>query len=228
MAKKIQKVKGDKIFRLDKPTRFAHWLYVGCYAVLFLTGLLLFADAFDFLAPLFGGFEMAQLLHRIFAVVFVLPIFILILFTPKTFFGWMKEILHLRKDDLAYFPALGKELLGLHAECPPQGFLNGGEKMNSYGVLSLTLVVILSGFVMWFPDAFSITLVQWAYVAHSGGMALLTAAATIHIYQTAFNPSTKPALEGMLTGYVSADYAKGHHTLWYDKVMAEEKKAKSL
>ena len=226
MAKKIERIKGDKIFRLNKPTRAAHWIYVACYAVLFLTGMLLFADAFDFLAPLFGGFEMAQLLHRIFAVTFLLPIVILLFIVPKTFFGWLKEILALRKDDLAYFPALGKELLGLHAECPPQGFLNGGEKMNSYAVLSLTTLIILSGFVIWFPDAFSITLVQWGYTIHAGAMALLTAAATIHIYQTAFNPSTKPSLEGMLTGYVSAEYAKGHHTIWYDKVMAEEKAKK--
>lgn len=227
MSNKVPMVKDGKIFRFTKTARITHWIYVGSYAVLFLTGLLLFADFFDFLAPIFGGFEGAQLIHRIFAVVFILPAFIFIIFDPKSFFGWLKDCVTWTKDDLKFFPAFGKELFGIHAETPPQGFINAGEKINSLLTITFTTLIILSGFVMWFPEYFSIALVQWAYVIHSGAMAMLSAVAVVHIYLGTLNPGSKAAMSGMINGYVDAEFAKGHHEKWYNEVMAAEKKNKS-
>ncbi len=226
MAKKVQMVKNGKIYRFTKTARFTHWLYVGSYAVLLLTGLLLFADAFDFLAPIFGGFEGAQLIHRIFAVVFILPAFIFMIFDPKSFFGWLKECMTWTKNDIMFLPGFVKELLGFHANTPPQGFINGGEKINSLLTIICTTLIVASGFIIWFPDAFSIGLVQWGYVLHSGAVALLSAVATVHIYLG--TSLWKEAMEGITTGYVDAEFAKGHHEVWYNQVMEAEKKNKNL
>lgn len=222
MAKNIEMVKDGKIYRFTKSARATHWIYVGSYAILLLTGLLLFADIFDFLAPVFGGFEGAQLIHRIVAVVFILPAFIFMLFDPKSFFGWIKECFTWTKDDFKFFPGFVKELFGMHAETPPQGFINGGEKVNSLLTILFTTLIIASGFIIWFPEFFSVAIVQWGYVIHSASMALLSAVAMVHIYLG--TSLWKEALEGMLTGYTDAEFVKGHHVKWYNEVMEAEKK----
>ncbi|OEH85206.1 formate dehydrogenase subunit gamma [Desulfuribacillus stibiiarsenatis] len=227
MSKNVPMLKDGKIYRFTPTARFTHWLYVGSYAVLFLTGLLLFADTFDFLAPLFGGYEGAQLIHRIFAVVFLLPAVIFVLFDPKSFFGWLKDCFTWTMDDIKFFPAFAMELFGMHPKCPPQGFINAGEKVNSLLTITFTTLIVISGFVMWFPESFSTAVVQWSYVIHSGAMALLSAVAIVHIYLGTFNPGSKAALPGMINGYVDAEFAKGHHEKWYNEVVAAEKKKKS-
>ncbi|OEF95922.1 formate dehydrogenase subunit gamma [Desulfuribacillus alkaliarsenatis] len=229
MAKETPMVKDGKIYRFTKTARVTHWVYVISYAVLFFTGLLLFSNAFDFIAPLFGGFENAQLLHRIFAVVFILPVVIFILFDPKSFFGWLKDCFTWTKDDFGFFPSFVKELFGIDAKTPPQGFINAGEKVNSLMTITFSTLLILSGFVMWFSGSFSQVLVQWAIVIHSGSAALLTAVAIVHIYLGTLHPGSKAAFTGMINGYVDAKFAKSHHAKWYDKVMEEEsKKTKTI
>lgn len=221
MAKNIPMIKDGKIYRFTKTARATHWIYVASYAVLFLTGLLLFADFFDFLAPIFGGFEGAQLIHRIVAVIFVLPAFIFLIFDHKSFFGWIKETLTWTKDDFGFFPAFVKELFGFHAVTPPQGFINAGEKVNSLLTIIFTTLIIGSGFVIWFPEFFALALVQWSYVIHSGSVALLSAVAMVHIYLG--TSLWSEAMEGMLTGYTDAEFVKGHHEKWYNEVMEAER-----
>lgn len=210
----------DKIYRFSKTARFVHWLYVGAYIVLLLTGLLLFADFFDFLAPVFGGFKGAQLFHRIFAVIFILPVLIFILFDFKNFKGWLKESFTWTKDDFRALPALVKNILGMKVEMPPQGFINAGEKLNSLMVMIFTVVVIVSGFIKWFPGNFDVELVRWASVAHSGSVALMTPIAMVHVYLSLISPNSRASLSGMIWGWVDAAYAKEHHEKWYNEVMS--------
>lgn len=214
MAAKPERVISGMYFRFTKTARFVHWLYVACFAVLLLTGLLIFADFFDFLAPLFGGFAGAQLIHRIVAVIFILPAFVFMIFDHKSFFGWLKEVFTWKKEDLGFFVPFVKELLTGKVEAPPpQGFINAGEKINSMATILFTTLIILSGFIIWFPEFFPIGLVQWGYAIHAGAVILATTVALVHAYLgTGLWPS---AIKGMMTGYVDEHYARSHHEAWH-------------
>ncbi|HHY60393.1 MAG TPA: formate dehydrogenase subunit gamma [Clostridia bacterium] len=213
----------DRIYRFSKTARVVHWLYVACYVVLLFTGLLLFTDWFDFLAPIFGGFRGAQIVHRVVAIIFILPALIFMLFDFKNFKGWLKESFTWTRDDFRALPQLVRKILGLKADVPPQGFINAGEKLNSLMVMVFTVVIILSGFVKWFPGHFDIELVRWASAVHSGAVALMTPICMVHMYLGLISPNSKASLSGMIYGWVDAAYAKEHHEKWYHEVMSAKK-----
>jgi formate dehydrogenase subunit gamma len=223
MANNRFKVVNGRIFRFTKTARLTHWIYACSYLLLLFTGLLLFTDAFDFLAPVFGGFVGAQMLHRVVAVIFLLPAVIFLLFDPKGFAGWLKECLTWTGDDFRMLPLFFKDLLGMKVDMPPQGFLNAGEKLNSLMTISFSVAIVASGFVKWFPGAFTVELVRWASVLHSGAVALMTPLVIVHIYLALINPDSKAALSGMLHGHVDAEFAKSHHEKWYKEVTAAKK-----
>lgn len=223
MADKRFRVVNDRIFRFSKTARITHWVYACSWLLLLITGLLLFTDAFDFLAPVFGGFVGAQMLHRVVAVIFLLPAVIFLLFDPKGFAGWIKECLTWTGDDFRMLPLFFKDLLGMKTDMPPQGFLNAGEKLNSLMTIAFTVAVVASGFVKWFPGHFSVELVRWASVVHSGSVALMTPLIIVHMYLGLINPASRAALSGILYGHVDKEFAKSHHEKWYNEVMTAKK-----
>jgi len=213
----------NKVYRFSKTARFVHWLYAACYIILLFTGLLLFTDLFDFLAPVFGGYRGAQTVHRVVAGIFILPGLIFMMLDFKNFKGWLKESFTWTKDDFRALPLLVKNILGLKADIPPQGFINAGEKLNSLMVMVFTVVIIVSGFIKWFPGHFDIGLVRWASAVHSGAVALMTPIIIVHIYLGLISPNSKASLSGMIYGWVDASYAKEHHEKWYNEVMSAKK-----
>ncbi len=220
MITKGIKLEEGKIFRFSLTSRYAHWIHAIAYTFLFFTGMLLFFDLFDFLAPVFGGFTGAQLIHRIFAVVLVLPGIIFIVFDLKNFMGWMRECVTWTKDDRAAIPIFLKELFGAKVRMPPQSYINAGQKVNSILTVFATGIIGASGLIIWFAGFFGYGLARWAYAVHSGMTGFMVAVVIMHIYLGALNPKSKAAFPAIFTGYVDAEYVKRHHSKWYDEVTA--------
>lgn len=209
--------------RFTKPIIFVHWLNATAFFALFLTGLPLYTETFDFLYPVFGGPASARLLHRIFAVMFIMPTFIAILFDPKSFFHWIKQIFTWRKNDVGFFLPFAKEFFGGKSEVPPQGYYNAGEKVNSLLQILMAIFIITSGIVMWFPHLFPAGLVNWAYPMHDIGVGLAVGVVVGHVYMSVFQ--AKGSLHGMTKGDVTIDFAKEHYPLWVEELEKEKKHA---
>ena len=93
--------------------------------------------------------------------------------------------------------------------------------------MSLSLCLCASGVVMWVPQYFPGWAIDWSYPMHNIALGLSFMVVIGHIYLSSANPSSKASLEGMTTGYCSEDYAKHHHGIWYDGVVAaDEEKEK--
>lgn len=225
MITKGTKLEEGKIFRFSITARLAHWIHAISYTLLFFTGMLLFTDLFDFMAPVFGGFANAQLIHRIFAVVLVLPAIIFILFDIKNFMGWMKECVTWTEDDRRALPTFIRELFGAKVQMPPQGYINAGQKINSILTVFATGIIGASGVIMWFSGFFGYQLARWAYAIHSGMAVFMVAVVIMHIYLGALNPKSKAAFPAIFTGYVDAEYVKRHHSKWYDEVTGLRKES---
>lgn len=217
------KLEDGKIFRFSLTARYAHWIHAIAYAMLFFTGMLLFTDLFDFMAPVFGGFARAQLIHRIFAVILVLPGIIFVVFDIKNFMGWMKECVTWTKDDKRALSTFIRELFGAKVQMPPQGYINAGQKINSILTVFVTGIIGASGLIIWFSGFFGYQLARGAYVVHSSATVFMVAVVIMHIYLGALNPKSKAAFPAMFTGYVDAEYVKRHHSKWYDEVTAPGK-----
>ncbi len=212
------------IKRFNKGFIISHWVNAGAFFVLYISALPMYTEFFDWLYPVFGGPAGARLVHRIAAVAFMLPLFIMIIFDFKGFKNWMKNIFSWKKHDLKFFPQFAKEFFGLKAKVPKQDFFNAGEKLNSWLMIITTLMLIASGLVMWFPQFFPSVVLWWAYPIHNIGLGLAAAVAVGHIYMSLV--TARPSMRGIIKGDVSEEYAEDHHGRWYDELKEEEKKQK--
>ncbi|XJZ27201.1 formate dehydrogenase subunit gamma [Bacillota bacterium Lsc_1132] len=209
--------------RFSKAFIWAHAINAFSFFALYVTALPLYTDFFNWLYPVLGGPANARLLHRIFAVMFVTPTIIYLLFDRKGFFFWMKQLITWKKRDLGFFSEFIKEFFGAKAKTPKQGFFNAGEKINSLLQMVTAIIIIASGITMWFPQFFSRELVQWGYLMHNVGFGLAIAVVVGHIYLSILHPGSSPAFRGVVKGDVDVNFVKSHYREWYDELVKEGK-----
>lgn len=206
-----------KVKRFSKGFVVAHAVNAISFFALYITALPMYTEWFDWLYPVLGGPEGARLLHRIFAVAFVTPTFIWLIMDPKGLLRSGKELVTWKKRDLQFFTEFVKELFGFRFKHVKQTFFNAGEKINSIIQILTAILIIGSGFPMWFPQLFPKVMVQWAYVAHNIGFGLAIAVVVGHIYLSVIHKNSRPGYTGVITGEVPAWWAKDHYTEWYEE-----------
>jgi formate dehydrogenase subunit gamma len=206
-----------QVRRFSKAFVWAHAINALSFFALYITALPMYTDFFNWLYPVLGGPANARLLHRIFAVTFVSPTIILLIFDHKGFFNWMKELVTWKKRDLQFFTEFVKELFGFNFKHVRQTFFNAGEKINSILQILCAILIIGSGFTMWFPQFFPRAVVQWGYFCHNVGFGLAIAVIVGHIYLSVVHKNSRPGYSGVVTGKVPAWWAKDHYTEWYEE-----------
>lgn len=204
--------------RFSKTFIISHWLNALSFCMLYLTGLPLYTDWFDFLYVVFGSQEVVQILHRVFAVMFIAVPFFQLIVDPKGMKHWIAQILNTKLKDFKFFLYFPLEIIGLHPKgMPKQGFYNVGEKLNSVVQIVAWFMLVISGIFMWFSDAFPREIVVWMYPIHGIGFGLAFATFIGHLYlSTIANPDS---IRGMIKGDIHVRYAKAHHEAWYDELI---------
>ena len=95
---------------------------------------------------------------------------------------------------------------------PPAGKYNAGQKMFFWVQSVLSIVFVVTGFLLWFPAVFSPTVLNTARLLHyaatlGGGLFLI-----VHVYLgTLAYPGTA---RSMIDGKVTPAWAKLHHPRW--------------
>lgn len=213
------------IKRFSKAVRIAHWTNATAVIMLFITALPLYAKSFHWINAAIGA-QVAMTLHKVFAVIFILPTIFVLIVDPKSFIDWTKQLFSWKSYDAKFLKEFPKEFFGRKADIPKQGFFNAGQKINSILTILAAIIMVCSGFVMWFPSFFAKSIALWAYPFHNLGAGLMIAVVIGHIYLSVGHPDSRPSFRGMTKGDVDVSYAKAHHGRWYDEVMAGETKTK--
>ncbi len=231
MAVERLKVEGQvaegKVLRFTGGERFSHWLHVVSFFMLLFTGLGVFTAGFHPLMSLVGGLQIARLIHRVVAVIFVLGAGAMFFIGDSRYHrDWLRSAFSFSEADKKHIKAFTAEFFGGHAAYPPQDKYNGGEKINSLLTICGSAVITVSGLVMWFAPNFPAGLVDWAYPLHDLAMFVMTAAVIGHIYLSLIHPGSRASISGMLTGYVPEDFAKAHHAVWYEQAAENKSVAK--
>lgn len=210
----------DKVLRFTVGERISHWVHAITFFVLLFTGLGVMLTWFQPAMTILGGIQVARILHRVMAVVFVVGVGMMFFVgDPRHHWDWLKSIFRFTKTDWQHIKAFPKEFFGGHGDYPAQDKYNGGEKINSLITVFGTILITISGIIMWFAPYFPQVIVQWAYPVHDLAMFMMTAAVIGHIYLGVLHPESKAALSGMITGYVSSKFAKAHHRAWYERII---------
>lgn len=203
---------GRTVERWSAASRVLHWYTAILFIILAVTGLsLLFGRAV--LIPLLGpaGFaawaDVSIGLHNYSGPAFSIGVVLILVF-------WARHNLP-AKGDWSWL-VQGGGLLG-KGKHPPAGRINAGEKIFTYGaMLTVGVAVVATGYILDFPNyGQTRELMQTASIIHAITSIIWIALMLGHIYLGSVG--VEGALEGMSTGRVDENWAKQHHSLWYEE-----------
>jgi formate dehydrogenase subunit gamma len=188
--------------------RLCHWLTGFAYLYCLGTGLAFYTPYLFWIAIALGGAPTSRFWHPILGVVFLAATF------------WMHSIW--RKDvtmsaaDRTWLDHTEDYVTHHDQRVPAQGRFNAGQKLFYWAMYYGALLLLVSGLPMWFPEYMPIWLRPFVILLHECAALVTIGAFIIHVYMGVF--LVPGSLGAMLSGKVSAGWAKAHHRLWYDEV----------
>jgi formate dehydrogenase subunit gamma len=197
--------------RYSPVDRVLHLIIAISFSLLILTGLGLFSQSLLPYMNLLGGPENAICLHIYTGVVFFISSLLMSLMH-------LKDILDFDSDDGAWLSNMGG-YLSRDGKSPPMGKYNTGQKIYGLFAIVATVVLGVSGWILWHPESYTAAAFGSALMWHSLFFVIIGCFTLLHIYLgTIGNPGT---ISGILYGEVSEAWAKKHAAKWLAKKQAE-------
>lgn len=219
-AKKRQR---RQIVRLTVNQRVQHWLLLTSFITLVLSGFALqYPDSW--LASLLGGSEyVRRIIHRVAAVIMlVVGVYHLAyLLLAKEGRLWLKDMLIRAKDFTDVIGNL-RYYLGASKVKPKIARFGYAEKAEYWAVVWGTIIMGLTGLMIWFKLGFFAFLPRWAIdialAIHFYEAVLATLAIIVwHFYHVIFDPDVYPINFAFLDGRVSEEHYREEHELAYEE-----------
>lgn len=212
-------MKSERTFlRFPLAYRIEHWVMVLSFTVLAVTGLVqkyAQSDVSIWLIRTMGGLETVRIIHRIAATVLMLEAVYHVGLVGYNLIvrRYGADLMLTWTDAKNAFQALLFNL-GLRDERPQQGRYTFEEKFEYFAIIWGTVVMIVTGIMLWNPIATTAVLpgeiVPAAKIVHSGEALLAVLAIIVwhfyHVHIRVFNKS-------MFTGHLSEEEMKHEHPL---------------
>lgn len=206
-------IPSDKILRFRQSERWLHWAisipFMVCYVTALILVLVYNPD------PTRPYRAVLSWIHRISGIsLFVLPLLVVITkrSDASVFFYNIKQAWAWTGEDVRWLFLKGLTSVSKKISLPEQGKFNAAEKLNFMVLMCTSPVYIATGLLIWLAES---ALLFW--FIHFA-MAIITTPLLLgHIFMATFNPDTRKALSGMITGFVERDYVKHHHSRWYEE-----------
>jgi len=210
------------IVRLSFNQRVQHWLLLTSFIVLVLSGFALQYPE-SWLASLLGGSEyVRRIVHRIAAVIMLAvgAYHIAYLFLSKEGRLWLKDMAVRGKDFKDVLGNFGY-YLGASKVKPKIARFGYAEKAEYWAVVWGTIVMGLTGLMIWFKLGLFAFLPRWAIdialAIHFYEAVLATLAIIVwHFYHVIFDPDVYPVNLAFIDGRMSEDLYRHEHELAYE------------
>ena len=226
-ASQKERVQGDYIVRFDIHQRIQHYLLMGSFIILAVTGLLRgFPNwpTFAWFTNVFGGPDALRLVHDVAAFIMIADgIYHLI----YIFYAWIVK----KKSPSAMFPRMKdlKDIIhtslwifGLHKHEPEYDHFQYGQKIDYWAIFWGMPVMVITGIIMMFASYFSHYIGgQWFAVlatAHRDEAVLATGFILIvHMYYGHLQTTAFPVNTVMFTGKM----LKSKYKEWFGREYAQ-------
>jgi formate dehydrogenase subunit gamma len=208
-------VPSDQIMRYTWVERLCHWTTAATYLYCAVGGLALFSPYTFWMVFLLGGGPTARFWHPFVGFGFVAAIF------------WMNAMwaadFKMIPEDKEWNRKIKYYITNQDEKLPPQARFDSGQKVFFWTMLSMSILLPLSGIVMWFPELMPRSfhwILPLVVFVHEGAALLTFGLVIIHAYMgTVIVPGSWRAIT---VGYVSRGWGMLHHPLWYKKVTEQE------
>ncbi|MEW6320457.1 MAG: formate dehydrogenase subunit gamma [Acidobacteriota bacterium] len=200
---------GRRLIRYDFRERLVHALAAVSYVYLLLTGLAFWTPALYWIAVVLGGGYLSRVLHPWAGLVFALVVL-------RMFLLWRRDM-HTTNADRAWRKAMAHYVRNEDDRVPPAGRFNFGQKQLFWVMVWAALVLLLTGVVLWFPEAVpgSLAVVrELAVLLHAAAALVTIGAFIVHLYMGLF--VVPGGLHAIVHGDVAESWARHHHPLWLE------------
>jgi formate dehydrogenase subunit gamma len=191
--------------------RICHWLTGFSYLYSLATGLAFYSPHMFWMAIALGGGPTSRFWH---------PWIGLLFFAGAM---WMHSLwrtdLKMTPVDYSWLEKAEDYAANRDELLPPQGRFNAGQKLFYWAMFYGALLLVVTGLFMWFPESipFRISWIRPLVVILHEAAALITIGAfIIHVYMGIF--MVPGSLTAITQGWVTDEFARAHHRLWYEKV----------
>ncbi|MFC1921578.1 formate dehydrogenase subunit gamma [Chloroflexota bacterium] len=210
----------QRVEKYRKRTRVLHWIHTTAFILLFLTGLIIFVPGLSALAT--GGWT--RIVHRVAASIFVIIPLVYLVLDWKGAWRGIGRAFSWGSQDMGWLKAApGYYFLNDESKMPAQGEMNSGQKLWWLIAILSGLLFVISGAVMWFArDAAPPGLLQWMVLIHDISFITSGVMLLVHIYLAICHPLMTEAWGSMISGTISAEYAKSHHGKWYNEIAGKK------
>ncbi len=216
----MKRHRGPEVERFSLAQRAEHFVLLLLFNLLALTGLPQKYSTTGWgerLITVLGGIGQTRFIHRSAAVLLILlGVYHLVMVLATRTRVVRRHDMGLSIRDLREVIGDVKFLTGRSRERPPIGRFDYRQKFEYWAVLWGTVLMAITGLIMWFPTV----LTRWlpgvvipaSRVAH-GGEALLALFAVIiwHFYNAHFRPDIFPMDPAMFTGKIALERLEHEH-----------------
>lgn len=217
--------------RLSLAQRIQHMVLISSFTTLVITGLpVRYPDskAAEIMIRSMGGMTARGVIHRVAAVMLVglcLYHLFFVLFSKRGHDDFVA--LMPKKRDLTDLIKQMKFYFGLSRTGPRYDRFNWIEKFEYLAMGWGSVVMITTGFLLWFESQAMLVLPKWmldiALVVHSYEALLAFLAIIIwHCYHVHLNPESFPMNKVWLTGLIAEEELRKHHPEEYDRILRDE------
>ena len=211
MSHPEQLVPHGRVLRYAFHERAWHWVAGFSYIYLLLTGLAIWSPWLFWIAILLGGAPVSRMLHPWFGIIFAIGVL-------QMYRMWASQM-HFEDTDRAWMQSMHHYIRNEDEKMPPAGRYNAGQKMLFWGFQLCTLLMLLTGIMMWFPEYMPRTLILFLRLAifvHASSAMLTVGLFLIHLYMGVF--AERGAFGSVIRGDVSLAFAKRYHPGWYQEI----------
>jgi formate dehydrogenase subunit gamma len=200
-----------RVLRYTFHERLMHWLSGVSYVYLLMTGLAIWSPWLAWLAVILGGLTISRALHPWAGLVFFVSV-------VWMYFVWASQM-HATDRDREWWHRLRYYVTNEDDELPPEDRFNAGQKALFWGFFWCSIVLLLTGLVLWQPhwipwDLRAFRLIS--IILHPIAALLTIGLFIIHVYMgTAVEPG---AFGSIVRGDVTRRWAARYHRAWYDRI----------
>jgi len=200
------------IERFSGLERMIHWTQAISFLVCVLTGLGMFSQTYhNFFTGLFGGFYVSMWTHKISGLIFAFSAIL-------HFIMELKENLSFDSEDGKWLSQMGGYLTRKNVHFNMRKY-NTGQKLFGIVIGFGAVIMLVTGWIMWFPFDFSMALRELSYALHALFFVIMTLFFFLHFYLSTFgNPG---CVDGMFYGTVLKKWAMSHSPRWVQEKLGK-------